>query len=103
MKSEWYDWRYKRATVLWLIKVGDWEQAVGVVRVHDDKEKIPGDYHCAGTIVVKNRRYEVMGFITKAEMPETDEFREFYKYLKSLGLEKLRHIRAKGGEIYSVG
>ena len=65
MKSEWYHWRHARVTVTWQIRIFGWWRAAGVIRVHDDKDKIPGDYHCAGTIIVKNKRYEVMGFISK--------------------------------------
>jgi hypothetical protein len=100
--NEWYDWRYERATVFWPIKIF-WWRAAGIIRVHDDKDKIPGDYHCIGLIIVKNRKYEVMGFITKRDRPPTAEFREFYKYLASLGLTKLRHVRAKDGEVTIVG
>ena len=100
--SEWYHWRYERVTVVWPIKIFGWWRAVGVIRVHDDKDKIPGDYHCAGTIIVKKGKYEIMGFITKAKRPETAEFREFYRYLHSMGLEKMQHVRAKEGVIRVV-
>jgi hypothetical protein len=67
-----------------------------VIRVHYDKDRIPGPYHCAGTIIVKNGKYEVMGFITKdREAGSPEEFKEFYRYLKSLGLKRERIVRAK--------
>jgi hypothetical protein len=76
---------------------------VGVIRVHYDKNKIPGDYHCAGTIIVKNGKYEVMGFITKdREAGSPQEFKEFYSYLDSLGLKRRRHVRAKQGAVVEV-
>jgi hypothetical protein len=100
---KWFDWKHERTTVVWPIKVGDWEQAAGVIRVHYDKDKVPGDYHCAGTIIVKDRQYEVMGFITKdREAGTVQEFKEFYGYLASLGLKRKHHIRAKGGEVHTV-
>ncbi len=97
--SEWYDWKDARTTVQWPIKIGEWEQAAGVVRVHNDPDKIPGDYHCAGTIIVKDKMFEVMGFISKDRFPDTGEFKTFYGYLKSLGLTRMRHVRAKDGNI----
>lgn len=100
--NDWYHWRYKRVTVAWPFRIFGWWRAVGVIRVHDDQDKIPGEYHCAGTIIVKNGKYEIMGFITKAKRPDTDEFRNFYRYLANLGLKKKRHVRAKDGEVYEV-
>jgi hypothetical protein len=99
--SEWYDWRHGRVTVLWPILIGDWEYAAGVLRVHDDPEIIPGDYHCAGTIIVKDKRFEMMGFVDK-EKPKAGEIRAFYSYLASLGLTRSRHVRAKGGDVHFV-
>jgi len=76
--NKWYHWRHGRTTVLWPIKIFGWWRAVGVIRVHYDKDKIPGPYHCAGTIIVKNGRYEVMGFITRdREAGSTEEFKNF--------------------------
>lgn len=98
--NRWYHWRHGRTTVLWPIRIFGWWRAAGIVRVHCDADKIPGPYHCSGTIVVKNGRYEVMGFITKdrgAGSPE--EFKQFYKYLKQLGLSRERIVRAKNGEV----
>ena len=100
--SERYHWRYERVTVEWPLKIFGWWRAAGLIRVHDDKDKIPGDYHCVGLIIVKRGRFEIMGFISKAERPETNEFREFYRYLASLGLKKLQHVRAKGGDVHVV-
>lgn len=97
---KWYDWKHERTTVLWPIKIFGWWRAVGVIRVHNDKNKIPGDYHCAGTIIVKNGEYEVMGFITKdREAGSPSEFKAFYGYLHSLGLKRKRRVRAKGGDV----
>lgn len=100
--SKRYHWKYERVTVEWPIRLWWWTRAAGVIRVHDDKDRIPGDYHCAGTIIVKWGKYEVMGFVTKDKRPDASEFREFYKYLASLGLKKYRHVRAKQGEVVEV-
>jgi hypothetical protein len=71
--------------------------------VHNDANKIPGDYHCAGTIIVKWGKYEVMGFVTKDREAGThEEFKEFYRYLHSLGLKRRRHVRAKQGAVVEV-
>lgn len=103
MKNEWYDWKHGRTTVLWPIKIFGWWRAVGVIRVHNDKDKIPGDYHCAGTIIVKNGRFEVMGFITKdREAGSVQEFKQFYRYLSMLGLKRKRHTRAKEGVVRTI-
>jgi hypothetical protein len=100
--SKWYHWRHGRTTVYWPIRIF-WWRAVGLIRVHYDKDKIPGDYHCVGTIIVKNRKYEVMGFMSRDREPGTaEEFKAFYDYLRSLGLKRKRHVRAKDGKVNSV-
>jgi hypothetical protein len=101
---KWYDWKHERTTVLWPILIGDWAQAAGVIRVHCDAAKIPGDYHCAGTIIVRHKEFEVMGFISKGREPgSNEEFKEFYRYLAGLGLKRKRQVRAKDGEVNIIG
>lgn len=97
-----YAWRCGRMTVEWPIRVLHWWRAVGVIRIHDDADKIPGDYNCSGSVIVKNGRYEVMGFTAKAAPPSKAEFKAFYQYLHSLGLQKHRHVRAKGGRVHVI-
>lgn len=95
-------WQSGRMTVEWPICVLGWWRAVGVIRVHDDVNKIPGDYNCSGSVIVKDGRYEVMGFTVKGKPPTRVEFKAFYAYLRSLGLQKHRHVRAKGGRVHVI-
>jgi hypothetical protein len=90
-----YDWKYKRATLNWL------SPTVGLIRVHDDTEHIPGPYNYVMTVLVNDGEYELLGAL--GEFPTSDEVREFYAYMKSLGLKK-GYKRAKAGKaLYSVG
>lgn len=97
-------WKSGRVTVEWPITVHGWcrGRAAGVPRVHDDPDKIPGDYNCCASIIVRDERYEVMGFTAKGAPPTKAEFKAFYDYLHSLGLQKHRHVRAKGGRVHVI-
>jgi hypothetical protein len=89
-----YAYRNGRVTLTWLTP------EVGLVRVHDDANQIPGPYNCVVTVRVENGIYELMGLCGKR--PTADEFRHFYAYLRSLGL-KGGHKRAKPGKaVYEV-
>lgn len=100
--NKWYDWRDNengRVTIQW-VKNPD---MCGLLRVHDDPEKIPGDYNTVGTILVSNGKYEITGFLAKGERPSGQEFRSFYGHLeKDLRLDRLRHVRAKNGKILVI-
>ncbi|SOD42358.1 hypothetical protein [Nitrosovibrio sp. Nv4] len=89
-----YDYRNGRATLNWITP------NVGLVRVHDDANAIPGPYNCVVTVYVENGVYEFMGLC--GQRPTLAEFKHFYAYLRSLGL-KGGHRRAKPGkQIYAV-
>lgn len=84
-----YDWAYGKARLNWIAPT------VALIRVHEDIKQIPGPYSYVMVAVVEDSLYELMGALGK--FPDTDEVREFYKYMKSLGLKKT-YRRFKGKE-----
>ena len=102
-----YDYRNGRVTLNWLTPTGlagklyrlmsrvglHW--AVGLVRVHDDENEIPGDYNCIVIAFVIGKRCEIIGMC--GQNPRPDEYRNFYAYLYSTGIKKIFHRRVKKG------
>lgn len=82
-----YDYKNGRVTLNWL------SPDVGLVRVHDDEQVIPGPYNCVVTVYVTGNEYELIGFI--GERPTLSEFKDFYAYLDTFGLKGSRR-RFKG-------
>ena len=73
---------------------------VGLVRIHDDAERVPGAYGRTVVVFVIGKTYELMGLCEP--IPTRDEFRHFYSHLKSLGLRKTYRRAKKDGEMYEV-
>ena len=83
-----YDWRHGRGTLNWL------SPTVGLVRIHESEDCIPGPYECVVNVVIKDGEYELMGFL--GVRPALSEFKAFYDYLSTLGLrEKRRRFKGK--------
>ena len=77
-----YDWRHGRGTLNWL------SPTVGLVRIHESEDCIPGPYNCVVTVVLTDDEYELQGFL--GVRPSLSEFKVFYKYLASLKLKEKR-------------
>lgn len=89
-----YDYRNGRVTLNWITPT------VGLVRIHKDAEHVPGPYECVVTVLIKGEEYELMGFC--GVRPTKSEFRHFYSYLSSLGLEKTYRRSKNGREMYEL-
>ena len=50
-----YDWRHGRGTLNWL------SPTVGLVRIHESEDCIPGPYECVVNVVIKDGEYELQG------------------------------------------
>jgi hypothetical protein len=93
-----FDWIYGRVTLTWEIRLDDWSQACGLVRVHDSEKQVPGDYHCVVSVIVKGGVYEKKGFVSRRKRsPRGHEYKALDKLLKSLGLQEKFHVRARSG------
>lgn len=86
MKDYSYDWKYKRATLNWL------SPTVGLVRVHNNETEIPGPYKFVMSVVINGGEFELQGAL--GDFPSTDEVRQFYRYMHSLGVKKT-YVRFK--------
>jgi len=93
-----FDWIYGRVTLTWEIRLDNWSQAAGLVRVHDSEKHVPGDYHCVVSVIVKRGMYEQKGFVSRRKRsPRGHEYKALEKYLASVGLQKKYHVRARSG------
>lgn len=94
-----YHWRYGRVTLTWKNILPNWKMATGIVRIHDDENNIPGDYHSSVTVIVQDRNFELEAFIgPKPYGPKKHEFKAFYEYLEiQCGLIPIGHVRARTG------
>lgn len=94
-----YHWQYGRVTLTWKNVLPEWEMATGLVRIHDDENNVPGNWHSCVTVMVTNGVYELELYVgEKPYGPGKHEFKAFYNYLEGeLGLVKKGHIRAKTG------
>ena len=86
-----------RVTLTWYNQQED--MSTGLVRCHVDPEQIPGDYDGVVTIIVSAGEYEELGFLAPNNRPSISEFRDYRSYLKSLGLKRKKHDRAKNKEV----
>ena len=85
-----YDWKYGRVTLNWLAPT------VGLVRVHDDENEIPGPYNCVVSVVIDGDECELEGFCGKN--PSISEYKAFFAHLESLGL-RIKRRRFKGSSV----
>lgn len=93
-----YDWICTgcgKVTVTWYIKNDSWDEAFGLARHHIDSKKVPGDYDVVVSILVKNGKYELLGFLGKDKGPIIAVYKSVFGYLDSLGLEQLPTDRVK--------
>ena len=85
-----YDWKYGRVTLNWLAPT------VGLVRVHDDENEIPGPYNCVVSVVIDGDECELQGFCGKN--PSIPEYRALFAHLESLGLI-IKRRRFRGSSV----
>lgn len=94
-----YHWEYGRVTVTWENVLPGWQMATGLVRIHDDAKNVPGSWHSSVVVIVKNGTFRLdMYHGEKPYAPTGHEFKAFYAYLASLGLQRKYHIRATTGK-----
>lgn len=92
-------WEYGRVNLTWYIRHDTWDEAAGVVRVHNNDKSILDGYKVVGTVIVINGEYEVVAFLARGDGPEDHEYKAFYAHLKKLGLKRARHVRVKGDRV----
>jgi hypothetical protein len=115
-----YDYRNGRVTLNWLEPNGkNWPRPalvlwlaycllrkfgiawyVGLVRIHDDPEHVPGPYERTVVVFVIGKTYELMGL--RRPLPTKEEFKHFYAYLDSLGLKRFYRRAKKGQKVYEI-
>lgn len=96
----WFDWEYGRCALQWCIRLADWSEAWGKIRVHDNGPG-PDDWHCNVDVWVRSGTYQMTGFITlRKGSPIRQEHWALKRYLKSLGLKEKKRKRVREYRAY---
>lgn len=82
-----------RITLTWYLNCDS--HRMGIIRVHKDKNIVPGYFEAVGTVLVEEGEYELLGFhADPGRNPPISEFKEVYAKLDEYGTRR-RVDRAK--------